>query len=207
MLTIRAFIWDLAGVLLHTIRGDFNSMMAERLQAPLADVERVMDSPENTLWDMAELNDDEFFSFVVGELNLPEEKKAVLHRFVIDDFYIDQELLAFVRLIRNDYASALLTNFPAHLHKFMRTAWHIQDAFDLIIASCDVKLIKPDPRIYQLTLDQLGVTAQEAVFIDDRVINVDAAELMGMQAILFKNRQQVMDDILLLLHAGSSAVG
>jgi len=199
MQAIRAFIWDLVDVLLLTIKGNFNSMMAERLQAPLDEVERVMESPENTLWDMGEINDDEFFAFIVKQLGLSEAKKSVLHRFVVDDFYIDQELLAFIADLKKTYLSALLTNFPAHLHTFMRTDWHIGHAFDLVIASCDVKLIKPDPRIYHITLDRLGVSPQESVFIDDREINITAARALGMQTILYTSRQQTINEILRLV--------
>jgi len=199
MQAIRAFIWDLAGVLLHTIRGDFNSMMAERLQAPLKEVERVMESPENTLWDIGEITDDDFFTFVVKELGLPQSKKSALQHFVIDDFYVDQELLAFIADLKKTYLSALLTNFPSHLHTFMQTAWHIGHAFDLVIASCDVKLIKPDLRIYHITLDRLGVSPQESVFIDDREINITAARALGMQTILYTSRQQTINEILRLV--------
>lgn len=200
---IKALIWDLAGVLLHTIRGNFNSMLAERLEAPLEDVERVMDSHENTLWDMAEISDDEFFEFILRELHLSAGKKPVLQRFVKDDFYVDQEMLAYIRILRRAYSSALLTNFPAHLHEFMRTVWRMDDAFDLVVASCDVKLIKPDPRIYQLTLEQLDVQACEAVFIDDREINIRAAEDLGMHAVLYLNRQQTINEVENLLKNAS----
>ena len=200
---IKALVWDLAGVLLHTIRGNFNSMLAERLQAPLEEIERVMDSTENMFWDMAEISDDEFFGFILRELHLSAEKKAVLQRFVKDDFYVDQELLAYIRTLRQTYSSALLTNFPAHLHEFMRTVWRMDDAFDLIVASCDVKLIKPDPRIYQLTLERLDVLAHEAVFIDDREINIRAAEDLGIHAVLYINRKQTINEVENLLKTAS----
>jgi hypothetical protein len=47
--------------------------------------------------------------------------------------------------------------------------------FDLYVNSAEVGLAKPDPAIYQLTLDRLGVRPEEAIFIDDHVRNTDAA--------------------------------
>ena len=48
-----------------------------------------------------------------------------------------------------------------------------------------MKLLKPDPAIYYLALDRFRLRPEEALFIDDRQINVDGAEAVGMQAHLF----------------------
>ena len=74
----------------------------------------------------------------------------------------------------------------------MKRSWHVDGAFDHIIVSADVKLIKPDPRIYQLTLERIGCQAHEAVFIDDRKINVEAAEALGIKGILFTSKAKTI---------------
>jgi epoxide hydrolase-like predicted phosphatase len=189
-MAIKAVIFDLAGVVLFPIRGTFNSLLAERLEASLDEVERIMSDHTNDLWDMNELSDDAFYDHLLTELKQPLEKKAIIRKFVIDDFYVDQEMLALIRELRKTYTTALLTNFPAHVHDFMQRSWHMDGAFDHIIVSADVKLIKPDPRMYQLTLERLGCLAHEAVFIDDRKINVEAAETLGIKGILFKDKHK-----------------
>ncbi len=199
---IQAVIWDLAGVLMHTNYGDFNSMLASKLQVPQEEAERVMESRENSLWDLDELDEDEFFGFILQELNLPAHKRETIKRVYTEDCYINTVLLTYIRGLRVSYKTALLTNFPAHIHDFMRTTWRMDGAFDQIIASCDVKLLKPDARIFQLTLDRLNVAAEAAVFIDDRWINVSAAQAFGMQGILYQNRAQVMADLESLLLVG-----
>ena len=189
---VKAVIWDLAGVLLLTIRGSFNSMLAERLGVPEKDVERVIYSPQNALWDLGEMSDDEFYDFMLGTLGLPPEKKAAIESFVIDDFYIDPPLLDYIRALRARVTTVLLTNFPAHVHDHFRKAWFIDGAFDHVIASCDVKLLKPDPRMYALALGRAGCRAEEAVFIDDRAVNVAGARDLGLQAVLYETREQAM---------------
>jgi putative hydrolase of the HAD superfamily len=77
----------------------------------------------------------------------------------------------------------------------MQTVWRVDGAFDHIIASCDVKLIKPDPRIYQLTLERLDCRPDEAVFIDDRPVNVVAAEELGIHGIMYQSREQSLGDL------------
>ena len=191
-MAIKAVIFDLAGVVLFTIRGTFNSLLAERLNVQPEGVERVMNSPTNNLWDTGDISDDEFYTFLLKELNLPAEKKAAIQKFVIDDFYVDQEMLTLVRELRKSCTTALLTNFPAHLHDFMKRSWHMDGAFDHIIISSDVCLIKPDPRIYQLSLSRIGCLAHEAVFIDDRKVNIDAARALGIKTILFISKAKTI---------------
>ena len=196
---IRGIIWDFAGVLLHTMRGTFNSMMAERLEVPLEDVNRVMSSPKNDQWDLGEIDDNAFFDYIIREIGLPTEKKAVLANFVRDDFYVDQGLIEEIHKLRENYITVLLTNFPAHLNEFLETGWDVEVAFDHIIASCDVKLLKPDKRMYRLALDAIGCKPKEAVFIDDREENVAAARKMGMEGILFKSKMQTLKTLMNIL--------
>lgn len=118
MNSIKVVIWDLAGVLLHTVRGTFNSQLAERLDAPLRDIERLMNSKENDRWDIGEIDDDTYYTFLLKELKLPLEKKSVFRKFVLGDFYIDQEMLEYIKDNQKSFATTPLINFPAHVHNF-----------------------------------------------------------------------------------------
>lgn len=76
---------------------------------------------------------------------------------------------------------ALLSNAPP---VFARAAER-QDwtrGFEHLLFSGDVRLVKPDPRIYRILLDRTGATAEECLFYDDRPDNVQAARDCGMQA-------------------------
>ncbi|HUV15686.1 MAG TPA: HAD family phosphatase [Pelolinea sp.] len=194
-MAVKAVIFDLAGVVLLTVKGTFNSLLAERLGARLEDVVRVMSNPVNDQWDFGEIGDDEFFEHLLTELKEPLEKKAILTKFVIDDFYVDQELLTYIRELHKTYTTALLTNFPAHLHDYMKTAWRVDGAFDHIIASCDVKLLKPDPRMYQAALERINLKPEETVFIDDREVNVKAAEALGIKGIIYVRKEQAIKEL------------
>ena len=59
--------------------------------------------------------------------------------------------------------------------------------FDGGVASCEVHLNKPDPRIYQALLDKYQLKAAESVFIDDRLDNVQAAFRLGFAGIQMKD--------------------
>jgi putative hydrolase of the HAD superfamily len=60
----------------------------------------------------------------------------------------------------------------------------IDQVVDTLVLSCEVGLAKPEPAIFQLALDRLGVAADQAVFVDDRPENVESAELLGLRGLL-----------------------
>jgi epoxide hydrolase-like predicted phosphatase len=198
---INTIFWDFAGVVLHTVKGTFNSLLAERLDVPLGEVEKVISSPMNDKWDIDEIDDKTFYTYLLQETGQPLEKMPILERFVVKDFYVDPEMLAYIKSLRDQYQMVLLTNFPCHIHTFFKTDWIIDGAFDDVIVSCDVKLIKPDPAIYTLALERAGCQPEQAVFIDDRIVNVAAAQELGINGILFESREQTCNDLEKLLAA------
>ena len=85
-----------------------------------------------------------------------------------------------------------IPNFSADFWPPFRTR---EDAFFRrfrdIVVSGEEKLLKPDPAIYYRALDRFGLKAAEALFIDDRLINVEGAEAVGMQAHLFTGAEDL----------------
>jgi putative hydrolase of the HAD superfamily len=69
-----------------------------------------------------------------------------------------------------------------------------------MIISAEVGLGKPDPRIYHLAVEQLGVKAEQAVFLDDMQRNIVGAKQVGMLGIHFRNPQQVRFELEQLLN-------
>ena len=83
-----------------------------------------------------------------------------------------------------------ITNFSADFWKpFHERERAFFSRFRDIVVSGEVKLLKPDAAIYYLALDRFGLRPDEALFIDDRGINVMGAELVGMKAHLFTDAE------------------
>jgi putative hydrolase of the HAD superfamily len=75
------------------------------------------------------------------------------------------------------------------------------DGFDFTVLSCKVGYSKPDPRVYELALQQLeGIRPEEVVFLDDQERHLAPAKELGMQTILVKSEQQAINDIAALLN-------
>ena len=85
-----------------------------------------------------------------------------------------------------------ITNFSADFWRPFRAR---EDAFFSrfrdIVVSGEEKLLKPDPAIYFRALDRFGLKPAEALFVDDRAINVEGARAVGMQAHLFTTAEDL----------------
>jgi putative hydrolase of the HAD superfamily len=94
---------------------------------------------------------------------------------------------AAVSVLRGRYKAALLTNnFPGCedlIHE--RYGLDVHAEFEVYVNSVYVGLRKPDPAIFHLALDQLGVAPRQAIFLDDSLRNVDSARELGIHTIQF----------------------
>ena len=80
----------------------------------------------------------------------------------------------------------VITNFSSEFWKpFYEKEHAFFGRFRDVVVSGEEKLLKPDPAIYYLALDRFGLRAEQALFVDDRLINVHGAEAVGMHGHLF----------------------
>lgn len=90
-----------------------------------------------------------------------------------------------LELRRDGYRTALVTNNVREGSKMWRQLMAVDELFDVVVDSSDVGVRKPNPAIFELALDKLGVDdPATAVFLDDLESNVAAARAVGLNAIL-----------------------
>ncbi len=68
--------------------------------------------------------------------------------------------------------------------------------FDALVWSYQLLMAKPDPAIYRYVLKQLGTLPEETLFIDDRAVNIDAANALGLMGLLFTTVEQLRTDLI-----------
>ena len=124
----------------------------------------------------------------------------------IDDFRkryhadesIDKGVLNLIRRLHGRYKLAVLSNSPPGLADWL-SDWGILDLFNVIYCSGDEGIVKPQPAVYHSTLRRLGTSPCEAVFIDDTIGHVEAAQSLGMHGIWFANAKQLWRELDCLL--------
>jgi len=199
--TIKALIWDLEGVLMLTDDDNLPLTVAKKLNAPYEKVREIFFSDTNDKVDLGEITQDHFNEYVLDTLQIPRDKKYLLEEVINEEFYIDEELLKKIAGMRREYKIGLLSNFSNDLRPKIENEWAIASAFDEIIISCEVGMIKPDPAIFNLMLDRLGVKADESVFIDDRIKNIDGAKELGLHTIFFTDKEHALGELARILQA------
>ena len=88
---------------------------------------------------------------------------------------------------------AVVSNDSSRWSAYLREKFALNPCFDVVSISGDLKISKPDPRIFQLTLDKLGCAAADCAYVDDRTGNLAAAQKLGMEPVLFNSRSSQFD--------------
>ena len=115
--------------------------------------------------------------------------------------YLDYDMAALIeRVHTSGILTALLSNaWIGARASHTALGWNRLLKFDVQMFSAEEGMKKPDPNFYNLCLDRLGVSARETIFIDDALVNVEAARQLGITAIHYKNKRRDIPKIERLL--------
>lgn len=81
--------------------------------------------------------------------------------------------------------TAMLSNGVAEIVARVRVARPLETWFDTVVVSCEIGRCKPDPEIYRVCVERLGVPAELTLFVDDRPENLAGAESIGLRTLHF----------------------
>lgn len=88
-----------------------------------------------------------------------------------------------------------LSNWSSEKFASVRTRYPFFQLFETILLSGDVKLVKPDPRIFGVLLERIGRSASECLFIDDSEQNIETARTLGFETIRFESADQLLGEL------------
>ncbi len=184
---IQVIIFDVGGVLLRTENRTPRQQWEAKLGLQVGGAEAfVFNSEMGQKAQRGEITEPELWQWIGSKLDLSAmETAAFRHGFWAGD-QLDTTLVAYIRQLKNSYQTAIISNYASNLRPELTDKFGIADAFDEIIISCEEKVMKPDPEIFQRALARLGRQPDEAVFIDDFQHNVVAAEAVGLSAVHFQ---------------------
>jgi len=198
-MTIRAVYFDLGGVIVRTGDREPRAKLAERLGMSYEELAKaVFENESSRRASLGAVSPQEHWADVIQRLGLPpSEADSVQQEFFAGDT-LDLDLINFLRSLRPKYRTGLLSNAWSDMREYL-VSQKIDDAFDQLIISAEVGIMKPDARIYQLALEKLGVTPDQAVFVDDSIVNIEGARAVGMYAIQFTRPDQTVEELKKLL--------
>ena len=200
---IRAVIFDLGGVILRTDDPKPRTSLAEQMGKTRMQLEdAVFANPTSQRAEKGLASVEEVWETVGKILNLRSEEIPSFRSQFFGGDHVDFRLIELLRALRPTYRTALLSNgWLQDLPKFLKEDLQIpEDTFDVVISSARQGAAKPDPAIYQAVLDQLGVAAHEAVFVDDNDLNIEGARKAGLHGIRFYHPEQARQELFQYVH-------
>ena len=192
---IKAVFFDLGGVIVRTEYQAPRQHLAERLGMEYEDIVKIVfESPSSAKASVGEISTEEHWAEVTKRLRRPESETQTIRDEFFGGDIIDRELVDFLRSLRPRYFVGLISNAWPDLRDYI-IKQQFDDAFDHMVISAEVGVMKPEAKIYKIALEQAGVSPDEAVFVDDFIQNIEGCEELGMRGIHFLNPEQALDEL------------
>jgi putative hydrolase of the HAD superfamily len=130
-----------------------------------------------------------------GNLGRPVELHGFGERY-FEHLHPNVRVIEFMRGLRErGYRMAICTNNVREWEPLWRAKLPVDEIFDVVVDSAFVGSRKPEPRIYEITLERLGVEPDAALLVDDVEVNCTAARELGIGAVWFKETEQAIAEI------------
>lgn len=195
-MTIKAIIFDYGEVLNAGTHGEEEATnraeAAARLDVPADELwTYLFDSPASKAWMTGKLTWDEFWAKVLAPHGItdPDEISHFSRKVLPVTTQLNPEMVRLLDELKGRYALAVLSNssWPEEeMKKRLYNDFELPgDTFDVVVTSSSIGAVKPQAEIFQETLYQLGVEAEEAIFIDDMPQFTAAAASLGIHSHTF----------------------
>jgi putative hydrolase of the HAD superfamily len=195
----RAVIFDFGKVLSELPDVDAHSALVETAGVPDEVFEQHYWAHRHD-YDAGALNGQSYWQNVANGAGFdltPERLSAFHHHDSLMWANLNAPMLAWAAALQAaGIKTAILSNMGEVNLAYMRKNFDWLSGFNHLTWSCELRTAKPDPAIYQHTLDRLGVQPEEAIFIDDIPANIVAARALGIDGILFTGIAQLRRDLM-----------
>ena len=195
---VKAVIFDYGEVLCHPPTPDETTRLASFFGVGVDRLPGLWERNRGA-YDRGDLTAEAYWSMLAADAGTaigPGQMEQICNLDVAMWSNINSRVVDWAReLASNGVKLGLLSNMHPDMvtHCRKQFAW-IED-FDFVTFSAEVRLIKPDPAIYEHTLRGLGVAPAEALFLDDREINIGAARALGINTIHVRSMAQLRKDL------------
>jgi epoxide hydrolase-like predicted phosphatase len=184
---IQGVFFDMGGVLLRTEDRSTRQAWEARFGLPdwgLADT--IFNSEASRRASVGRAGVDEIWLAAGQQFGLSADELAQLEADFWAGDQFDEPLFAYIASLRPRYRTGLISNAWPTMREYLGQHPFVGAAFEKLFISAELGIAKPDPRIYQLALEEYGLAPQAAVFVDDLPENVRAAEALGMAGVLYQ---------------------
>jgi putative hydrolase of the HAD superfamily len=176
---IKAIIFDFYGVFCSDLTLNWFTKIVPNYEDLIGEFHAIC-----TLSDYGKVTKQEFHEKLHDLTGIPTDK---IVEGIKAEAQMNDKVIELARSLKKNYKIALMSNATDEWITPLLEENNMNDIFDNIIVSANVGIAKPERGIFEYTLKELDVTASEAIFVDDRLKNVDGGNDAGIKSILFTN--------------------
>lgn len=201
---IRAVIFDIGGVLIQEMDPDLGGKWDASLGFSPGELSRrFVDSGVPQLALRGAISRQEAWKRIGIHLGWTAEQVYDYERELWAQCYLYSEMAEFLKSLHARYKTATLSNDWPGAREENNRRFGLAEAIqvDLMVYSAEEGMAKPDPRIFQLICDRLSVSPEEALFLDNSPMCVQAAQHLGIHGVCFVNQAQAIADVNFFLAA------
>lgn len=196
--SIRAVIFDYGEVLCHSPASDILDRLMQIFGIDLPRFEELY--RKNRLrYDRGDLTAEEYWQHFAADagVHLDSSQLPAVRQYDLEMWSsINPAMLAWLDDLRSTgIKTAILSNMPSEMVQHVRKTFPWIEQFDCRVFSADLRRVKPEPEIYQHCLDCLHVAPSEALFIDDKQVNVEGARELGIRGIRMESVLQLTNEL------------
>ncbi len=183
-------LWDLMGTVVHD---PFFVEFIAQLDEPLGLWMKKRDRQAWVDFELGNIKEELFFERLFP---MNPQRGLWMKRIFFEGYRLlpgRAELLS--RLAAQGVESHVLSNYP-EWYQFMKEKLELELYFERFFISCHLGMRKPDPEIYKTVLKELECAPEEVLFIDDRLVNCQAAAQLGMLTIQIRPETQLEQELL-----------
>ncbi|HII72558.1 TPA: HAD family phosphatase [Candidatus Woesearchaeota archaeon] len=194
-MAIKAIFFDLGGVLVTEILRIIEGAFSEETGSSREEVRKVRDR----YWldsELGRMSGREFMANIVGDLGLKKDPDALVEKSC-SLITVKEDVLEILKKIgaTGRYKLGVISNNTFEWSDHSKNTLGLGKYFDFWLVSCDIGVKKPDPEIFDVAAKMVELEREECLLIDDKQRNIGAAASAGMKCILFKDSEQLLEDL------------
>lgn len=202
MTGVKAILVDYGGVLVENPSNAENiARIAEEIGINPTRLKEGIYGKNRELWNRAKLgliSDTDHWYEAEKNLQVSKDNLYWVRHELFETAQVHDTFVNFLKSLHGRYSLAIVSNaIPAFMEAWRNLGFF--DWFDIVINSSLVKLAKPDPEIYKMTLKRLDLPPEACILVDDQLKNLATASQMGFQIVHYVDETQAIDVISKLL--------
>jgi putative hydrolase of the HAD superfamily len=200
---IKDIIFDLGNVLISFVPSEYlkKKNYPENIRNTI--MSDIFGSPEWKLLDNGDMTIPEAINQISLKSSLKREEIALVFNFRTDIMFpLDNNVRLLPELKKQGFKLYYLSNFPLDIFEEIKNGYYFFKYFDGGIISSEVKLSKPDVRIFRFLLNKYSLKSDECLYIDDIETNVRSAESAGMKGLITYGAPDISVSLSKVLAAG-----